>query len=270
MLNLIHKDGTNYVLLTELYEKLQLNPATFSRFIKEQIKGNQYAEEGKEFSSLGFKTSEKGGRPKEDFILTISFAKEIIMLSKSKVGKVYRDWLISLDTKVENNELLSIPKVALLYKMIETFKFADYQIKAEELHKDRFILSSKVKGNIHKLFAENRNEILGINNEMLKQELINMFQQGLIHKPQAKNIRSRIALIDRYKLMRNAVADYLISLQVSTHDAITFAETVMEVAKITQIEIRIKDEDTLFEAKENVNTPLELIELTNNAKLLNK
>ena len=152
--------------------------------------------------------------------------------------------------------------------MIETFKFADYQIKAEELHKDRFILSSKVKGNIHKLFAENRNEILGINNEMLKQELISMFQQGLIHKPQAKNIRARIALIDRYKLMRNAVTDYLISLQVNTHDAITFAETVMEVAKITQIEIRIKDEDTLFDIKENASTPLELIELTSNAKLL--
>jgi hypothetical protein len=42
----------------------------------------------------------------------------------------------------------------------------------------------------------------------------------------------------------------------------------MEVAKITQIEIRIKDEETLFETKENVSTPLELIELTSNANLL--
>jgi len=269
MLNLLHKDGTSYVQLTELYEKLELNPLNYSKFIKQVVRGNQYAEEGKEFSSLGTKTTERGGRPKEDFILTLQFAKEIIMLSKSKVGKKYRDWLISLETKVENNELLSIPKIALLYKMIETFKFAEYQIKAEELHKDRFILSNKVKGNIHKLFAENRNEILGIDNEMLKQELISMFQKGLIHKPQAKNIRNRISLIDKYKLVRNAVIDYLISIQVNTHDAITFAETVMEVAKITQIEIKIKDEDNLFDEKENVQTPLELINLTKQAKLIN-
>ena len=269
MLNLLHKDGTSYVQLTELYEKLELQPATFSRFVKHQIRGNEYAEEGKEYSSLGLKTSEKGGRPKEDFILTLQFAKEIIMLSKSKVGKKYRDWLISLETKVENNELLSIPKVALLYKMIETFKFAEYQIKAEELHKDRFILSSTVKTKIHKLFAEHRNEILGIDNDQLKQELISMFNKGLIHKPTAKNIRNRISIIDKYKLVRNAVTDFLLSMGTNTHDAITFAETVMEVAKITQIEIRIKDEDTLFDVKENVQTPLELMELTHKAKLIN-
>lgn len=269
MLNLLHKDGTTYVLLTELYEKLELHPARYAKFIKEQIKGNEYAEDGKEYSTLGLKTSEKGGRPKEDFILTLQFAKEIIMLSKSKVGKKYRDWLISLETKVENNELLSIPKVALLYKMIETFKFSEYQLKAEDLHKDKFILSSKVRGNIHKLFYEQRSEILGINNEQLKQELISMFQKGLIHKPQAKNIRSRIALIDRYKLIRNAVADYLISIGANTHDALTFADTVMEVAKITQIEIKIKNEDNLFDEKESVETPLQLIELTKNTKLIN-
>lgn len=256
----------NQVSAREIHSLLDSQKA-FSTWIKKKIKAAML-EEGKDFIPKWEESN--GGRPSVDYLLTLESAKEIAVLQQTQKGKELRKYLISLSEKVENNELLSIPKVALLYKMIETFKFADYQIKAEELHKDRFILSNKVKGNIHKLFAENRNEILGINNEMLKQELINMFQQGLIHKPQAKNIRSRIALIDRYKLMRNAVTDYLISLQVNTHDAITFAETVMEVAKITQIEIRIKDEDTLFETKKNVSTPLELIELTSNANLLSK
>jgi len=255
MLNIITQNGKQFVLLSELYSKLELHQASYSRFIKEQLTDNAYATKDIEYSTLGMKTTEKGGRPKEDFILTLDFAKDIIIRSKSKVGKTYRDWLISIETKVNNNKLVTLEKTALMYQMLNTFRFGEYQLQAEGLHKDRFILTAKAKDNVHKVFYENRNALLGINNEELKASLLEAFQKGLAQKPQAKNIRSRIALLDRYKLIRNAVADYLLSTGVDTHNAITFADSVMEVAKIAGVEIRIKDEDNLFEQKENVPSP---------------
>ena len=80
------------------------------------------------------------------------------------------------------------------------------------------------------------------------------FNKGMIHKPQAKNIRGRIALLDRYKLIRDAVADYLLSTGATTSDAINFADTVKEIAQFAKIEIRIKDEDNLFQEKINAKT----------------
>lgn len=256
MLNVIKLDGKEYVSLTELYEKLQLQKTHYIRFCKEQLLYNEYVSIGVEFLPLGAKTSLKGGRPKEEYLLTLDFAKDIIIRSKSKVGKVYRDWLISIEKKVNDNKLVTLEKTAIMYQMLNTFRFGEYQLQAEELHKDRFVLTAKTKDNIHKVFYETRNTLLGIDNEELKQSMLEAFQKGLIHKPKAKNIRSRIALLDRYKLIRNAVADYLISTGIDTHNSITFADSVMEVAKMAGVEIRIKDEDNLFEVKENIPSPL--------------
>jgi phage anti-repressor protein len=269
MLTIIEKDNTKYVQLTELYEKLELDKTDYSKFIKDQFINNEYANEGKEFSYLGTKTTSKGGRPKADYLLTLDFAKDIIIRTKSKVGKQYRDWLLSLEKKVENNKLLTIEKTALVVQMINTFKFGEYQIEAEKLHKDTFMLSTITKENIHKLFGQYRNELLDINNYELKQGLIDAYQKGLINTPKGKNIRTRLFHLDKYVLVRNAVADYLLSIGVNTHDALTFADSVKMVAELTNLEIKIKNEDTLFQHKENVAAPIELSKEEIITKLLN-
>ena len=153
--------------------------------------------------------------------------------------------------------------------MLNTFKFAEYQIQAEDIHKGYFILTAKTKENVHKAFAEYRSDLLGINNNDLKQGLIDAFNKGMIHKASAKNIRGRIALIDKYRLIRDAVADFLIGTGATTFDALNFADTVKEIAEFAQIEIRIKDEDNLFQEKENVFPPLLNLPLLTEIKKLN-
>jgi len=260
MLNIIEQDGKKYVELSELYEKLQLSKTAYAGFCRYQLFENHFATEGIEFYRLPSKTSEKGGRPKQDFLLTLDFAKDIIIRTNSKAGTEYRNWLLSLEKKVENQELWNAKQIAVGYKLLDFFKFTENQLIAEDLHKQHFKstdfkLSNPFKEHIDKVFYNHRNQLLQIDNSKLKQSLLEAFNQGLIHKASAKNIRTRIFLLDKYQLIRNAVADYLISKGTNTHDAINFADTLKEIAQFTNVEIRIKNEDELFYNKETL-TPI--------------
>jgi phage anti-repressor protein len=230
----------------------------FSTWIKKKIEDTML-EEGKDFTT--FEEESKGGRPSTDYLLTLEAAQHICIMQRSIKSKSLREYLIGLGKKVQDHKLLDTRNAALAFTLLNTFRFSGYQLEAEDLHKNTFKLSYKAKENIHEAFAKYRNELLTINNQELKLQLINAFNLGMVHKPKAKNIRDRIALLDRFQLIRNAVADYLISVGQSTNDALNFADTVKEIAQFTNIEIRIKDEDTLFENKENVAIP-------NNLKLL--
>jgi phage anti-repressor protein len=213
-----------------------------------------YLEEGKDYSTRWGEST--GGRRSTNYDLTIEAAENICLLQQTQRGRVLRDFLLKQNKQVKDNELLSIPKVGLIIRILNVFKFQEHQIEAEEMHKDKFILSTKTRENVHKLFYEHRNELLGIDNEQLKKDLLEAYQNGLIHTSKAKNIRGRIALLDKYDLVRNAVVDYLLGTGASTHDALTFAETVKKIAQETKLEIRIKDETTLFQTKEGAETPL--------------
>lgn len=244
----------NKVDARELHTALKSN-ASFSTWIKKKIKEADL-QEGKDFTTLKLKSN--FGRPAIEYEVTLESAKEICLLQQTEEGHKLRRELIKLSEKVETHKLLDAKKAALVYRMIETFQFGEYQLEAEDLHKDTFRLSFKAKENIHKAFADHRNTLLSINNDQLKQGLMDAFNKGMIHKPQAKNIRGRIALLDRYKLIRDAVADYLLSTGATTSDAINFADTVKEIAQFAKIEIRIKDEDNLFQEKINAKTPLQI------------
>lgn len=252
------------VYMTELYDILQLDKSQYSRFVKTNIIKNAYCEYGKDYSTF-MSNEKKAGRFRQEYHIHIDFAKKLCMVAKTEVGEAVRNELVEVTKKIENRKLVGTKEAALIHTFLNTFKFAQYQIEAESLHKRKFVLTSKTKKDIHKLFAQHRNDILSINNEQLKSAMVEAFNQGLIHTHTAKNIRARIAYTDKYQLLRNAVADYLLSEGVETSDAINFSDTVKEVAQFAKLEIRIKDEDTLFEEKENAAKPLEI----NVKKLLN-
>lgn len=246
------------VYMTQLYDTLGLAKAAYSRFVKTNLVENPYCEYGKDYSTFVLNEQKTKGRFRQEYNIHIDFAKKICMVAKSKVGEAIRNELVEVTKKIEQRKLVGTKEAALIHTFLNTFKFAEYQIEAENLHKRKFVLSAKTKKDIHKLFAQHRNEILGINNEQLKSGMVEAFNRGLIHTHTAKNIRARIAYLDIYQLLRNAVADYLLSQGVETYDAINFADTVKEVAQFAKIEIRIKDEDTLFEEKENATKPFDL------------
>lgn len=90
-------DDTGHTTARKLYAWLELNPAVYARWVKQNITENPYAEEGKEFSTLVLKTSEQGGRPTADYLLSASFAKKLAMSSRSPKGEETRDYFIKVE-----------------------------------------------------------------------------------------------------------------------------------------------------------------------------
>jgi phage anti-repressor protein len=249
MINIFDTEIGQAVYATELYDYLGLEKSHYSRFIKKEVTSNPYCDEK---SYLPYRANEKKhGRFRQEYYIHIDFAKKLCMVSRSPKANEIRNELVELTKQVENHKLLDAKKAAFAYVLINTFQFAEHQIEAEQLHKDKFRLSNKFAKNIHEAFAEYRNDYLSINNNQLKQDLITAFNQGKIPVAKGKNIRHRIYLLDKYKLIRDAVAELLVSKGVNTIEAINFADTVRNVAELANVEIRMKNENTLFDNKRN-------------------
>ena len=79
-----------------LYAWLELDPTHYSRWAKENITENPYADEN-EFSPFMAKTSKQGGRTTEDYKITASLAKRISMASKSDRGEDARKYFLGCE-----------------------------------------------------------------------------------------------------------------------------------------------------------------------------
>lgn len=88
-------DEQGYTTARKLYEWLGLDEGNYSRWVKQNILDNAFAEEGVDFSSL-MKKSRKGvmGRPTSDYLLSASFAKKLAMSQRSERGEQARIYFL--------------------------------------------------------------------------------------------------------------------------------------------------------------------------------
>lgn len=90
--------GEKVVIGRELHERLKIGK-DYSTWFKDMC-GYGFTE-GKEFSPISGETSEQGGRPRIEHVLTLDMAKHIAMIQRTPQGKEIRDKLISLETRVQ-------------------------------------------------------------------------------------------------------------------------------------------------------------------------
>ena len=102
--------GNKVVVGRELHEKLKIGK-DYSTWFKDMCEYGFF--EGTDFSPISGKTSEQGGRPRIEHVLTLDMAKHIAMIQRTPEGKAIRDKLIELDTNIE---ALS-PELRLLIKL---------------------------------------------------------------------------------------------------------------------------------------------------------
>lgn len=115
--------GEKVVIGRELHERLHIGK-DYSTWFKDMC-GYGFTE-GKEFSPISGETSEQGGRPRIEHILTLDMAKHIAMIQRTPQGKEIRDKLISLETRVQE---LS-PELRLLINLEMRQKEQDKAIEA--------------------------------------------------------------------------------------------------------------------------------------------
>lgn len=77
----------------DLHEKLNIGTKFTTWF--ERMKDYGFSEGNEFFPKLG-ETSEHGGRPQIDFLISIDMAKQICMIQRSPEGKIIRQYFIDL------------------------------------------------------------------------------------------------------------------------------------------------------------------------------
>ena len=90
----------------EVYEYLELSPAHFARWTKNNIEDNPYATENEDYVVFTIEgENPQGGRPSADYAVTATFAKKLCMLSKSQKGEEARDYFIDCEKKSRELEM---------------------------------------------------------------------------------------------------------------------------------------------------------------------
>lgn len=107
----------------ELYNKLTVGDMShYSRWAKKNIIDNEFADENVDY--IGFATMVNGNKT-IDYVLTIDFAKELCMMSRSEKGKEIRKYFIQCE-----KALLSRPSYMIEDAIARARAWADEQEKA--------------------------------------------------------------------------------------------------------------------------------------------
>ena len=96
LIKITEKEGQQLVSARELHEFLEIGQ-DFTSWMKRMI---EYGfEEGKDFTLILVKST--GGRPSQDYAITIDMAKEISMIQRSEKGKQARRYFIQCEKKLK-------------------------------------------------------------------------------------------------------------------------------------------------------------------------
>lgn len=242
--------------MTELYEKLELAPNAYARWVKQNLIESFYP--AKDYLVVNtMLTTVKGGRTRQEYELTRRSTEELALLSKTKQGKILRQWLLDLKDKVEANELLTLEQVYFLIDLVNVFSFVVYQKAAEERHRQVFIkdyLDTHGKVNIARICAEFhlvRNEILKITPQHIEEMVLRYYdEEGKLANKDTK--REILGIVNKYALVGNAAFDFMASIDRPHETASKVGEMVQSLAARMNVEIRQKNEADLYNEEKDL------------------
>lgn len=104
--NILDIEETNtdkLVSLKELYDALELNKSQWARWVKRNLINNKFLIENKDYIILEQCTTEKGGRPSKDYIITLDCAKHLAMMCRGEKGHKYRNYMLMQERIYKDN-----------------------------------------------------------------------------------------------------------------------------------------------------------------------
>lgn len=105
LIKIQNQNGKETVNARELYEFLGFDKSHYSRWTKQNIEENPFAESGEDYQ--GFATMANGNETK-DFALTIDFAKRLAMMAKTEKGEQARKYFIECEKRLK--QVFQIPQ----------------------------------------------------------------------------------------------------------------------------------------------------------------
>lgn len=121
-------EETLTVSARELHEKLQIG----TRFNDWFPRMCEYGfTEGNDFYSNLSKTSEIGGRPASDYDVSIDMAKQVCMIQRTEIGKMYRQYFIDLEKAWNTPEQVMARALKIADKTILSLREANKALIAD-------------------------------------------------------------------------------------------------------------------------------------------
>ena len=96
-----NKDGKQLVSARELYEGLGMDKKNCSKWLDKNIVNNDFFEENEDWVIVPITTTEKGGRPTNDYAISLDFAKHLAMMARTEKSHEYRNYFIECEKKLK-------------------------------------------------------------------------------------------------------------------------------------------------------------------------
>jgi anti-repressor protein len=218
------KKGTSYVHASDLHTELEIQTPLaiwFPRMIEYGFTENVDYYQFNKIVNL----AQGGSVNKFEWSVHIEMAKHIAMIQRSVKGKAIREYLLDLDRKRNDGELLTREQITALIEITGVLGLFSMQSYLEKEHYESFILANKPEN-----WWSHRAWLFGFTTKDLK-EIVEVL--GIKYR----NQKQSIFYIDKFELVRIATVDLFLSLGKSTEFAINISKTAESLAKTMGIEI---------------------------------
>lgn len=141
----VNEQGKQIVGAKDLYLGLGLNEKNWSRWYPTNIQNNDFFQENIDW--VGFLHNDenlKGGRPTQDFAITLEFAKHIAMMAKTEKSHEYRNYFIECENKVKNGQP-SLDGLSPQLQALINIELEQKQIKQQLNEVNHYALEAKEK-----------------------------------------------------------------------------------------------------------------------------
>lgn len=105
LIKIKEENGKRLVSARELYSGLGMDIKNCSKWLKKNVLENEYFEKDKDWVVVLVTTTEKGGRPTEDYAITLEFAKHLAMMSKTPKSHDYRNYFLECEKQLQQVKL---------------------------------------------------------------------------------------------------------------------------------------------------------------------
>ncbi len=226
---LISKKGTKVVTASNLYQVLGLPNQQYATNLKRWMNEVYEFRDGirKPLRMKDFAKRPVKDALLEDYYFSVELAKLITLNSKSKVKQKYAKWLLSMENKVENAELLTMEQVVGVLELAKIMGLVSCQTAAEQNHLKTY--EKRKKGNANKWW-QFRASLLGYSVDKLQEKA---GQMGKSFK--GKTQRQLLMEVDKYEMVRTAVVDLFMALGKTER----YAKNLGKLAKVFARELKV-------------------------------
>lgn len=164
----------------------------------------------------------------QDYYISLEMARLITLHSDSEVKQEYARWLLSLEEKVRDTELLSKDQVMAVIELTKVMGLMSCQQSVEKSHQKKFGENNEFSYR----WWQYRAKLLGYSVEELRSKMDEIGKNF-----RGKNLRKMLMQVDKYEIIRMAVIDLFIALGRSERFAMNMGDLAKYLARELKVEI---------------------------------